>query len=377
MASAAATKAPKVLKLLDPTTVVTSGKVRFPSIKGKDIQGKLRFPNSKAAIEYRARESNRLVKALQKLTHGKNIFVYNNFRTNQVVYSFSRSLNYNNVLSQLKYHGKKTIPASLRKDMWTPYFSIHFPTPSLGLQAYKLLREFSMRRQLEPPAEMITHSEESLARKRPRDLLEAKEWDEKHSHRKGHVMMKKDRARVLMDQKATSVADVAAVLSLIEQHEAKQKENETDGVQSPGKLSNKARRRVIRAQRQQEKHEQVVRERIAELERDMSSETTGVKIDIEGENRDYNVQDGQINLLWIDLQDAQYAKSWPDSVKHGELAQTNEHIIGATIKGLEKSLVVPATQELPSTSTSQDADSPQQALPTPAKKKGLGGLKFW
>lgn len=91
-AANAVTKAPKTFKLLDPTTLATSRAVQFPLSDGKTIQGKVRFPNSRAAQHYRIQESVRLKKALQHLTHGKNIFVYNNLRTNQVIYSLSRTL---------------------------------------------------------------------------------------------------------------------------------------------------------------------------------------------------------------------------------------------------------------------------------------------
>src|SRR5205809_892292 len=82
----------RTIQRLDPTTLVTKPIVRFPSPNGKKIQGAGRFPNSRAALTYREQESARRKKALQHLTHGKNIFVYNHLRTNQVIYSLSRSL---------------------------------------------------------------------------------------------------------------------------------------------------------------------------------------------------------------------------------------------------------------------------------------------
>lgn len=92
-AANAAKEAPrKTLQLLDPTTLSSAHAVRYPSAKGKVIQGKYRFPNSNAAQNFREQETARYRKALQHLTHGRNIFVYNNLRTNQVVYSLSRNL---------------------------------------------------------------------------------------------------------------------------------------------------------------------------------------------------------------------------------------------------------------------------------------------
>ncbi|KAM5463905.1 hypothetical protein MauCBS54593_007350 [Microsporum audouinii] len=373
MASAKTAAVSKTVRLLDPTTAVTLPAVRFPGTNGKVIQGKVRFPNSQAAKNFGRQESARLKKALQHITHGKNIFAYSNFRTNQVVYSLSRSLDSQNVLSQLLYHGKKTVPAGLRKDMWVPYFSIHFHTPSLGLEAYKLLREFSLRRQLEPPTKLITNSKESLEKKRPQDLAEAKKWDQTWNPRIGQIMMKKDRARVLMDQKATSVADAAAVLTIQAKREQKQHEQEENegekGEPQEKKLSHKARRRVIRAQKRQQAHEELVRKRINELEKSMSNRGIQAKVDMEGELADYKVEEGAVKLLWTDLQDAQYACSWPDIVQHGELEPNREHIIGNALK-LDK-------EEHLSSSLEETLIENDASTSAPAEEPTKKGLRFW
>ncbi|EEP80097.1 predicted protein [Uncinocarpus reesii 1704] len=384
-AANAATKAPRTLQLLDPTTLATSRAVRFPSTDGIPIQGQVRFPNSRAAKNFRERESAKLKRALQSLTHGKNIFAYNNLRTNQVVYSLSRTLERENVLSQLIYHGKKTVPATVRKDMWIPYFSIHFPAPSLGLQAYKLLREFSVQRQLSPPQESIINSEETLARKRPRDPLEAKKWDEIWKPRIGQFMMKKDRARVLMDQKATSVADVAAVLAIQQKAEEKAeeeveeegKEEEKKTGDEKTKISHRARKRLVRARRKEKALEESVRQRIAKLERALSRKGIQAKIDENGELEDHKVAEGEVKILWTDLQDAQNAEEWPESVRHGELEPTREHIIGSKLKAQE---LQPAAQSQPVSSeagsTTEGHPGAQEQTEEPAKK-GLNRLKFW
>lgn len=84
----------KTLKrtLLDPTLTKTLKSVRYPITNGKPIQGKLRHPMSQAAKNWRRAESERLKRALQSLTHGRDIFAYRHMRTNQVVYSLSRTL---------------------------------------------------------------------------------------------------------------------------------------------------------------------------------------------------------------------------------------------------------------------------------------------
>lgn len=91
--SPSASKAKPFQKILDSTRLGTWNVVRRPPIENQTvIQGKPREQNSNAFEEHQEREGVRLRKALKALTHGKNIFVYHNIRTNQVVYSLTRYL---------------------------------------------------------------------------------------------------------------------------------------------------------------------------------------------------------------------------------------------------------------------------------------------
>lgn len=224
----------------------------------------------------------------------------------------------NNVLRQLVYHGKKTVPAELRPDMWAPHYSVHFGDARLGLRAYRLLREFSMQRQLAPPPELITVTEEYLAARRPREPVEAEEYDKKNRKRIGQFMHKRERAKVLMNQKATSIADVAAVLS-IQDEEIKngllEKEYER------GYLGPAARRRRREARLREQKIAEAHAARVATMEKSLEAHITD-QIDR------YPQQPDQIKILWQDVHDANYAESWPDRVEHGELAARRGFIMG-------------------------------------------------
>ncbi|KAK4997834.1 hypothetical protein LTR66_002821 [Elasticomyces elasticus] len=129
--------------------------------------------------------------------HGKNIFVYSNVRTNQVIYSLDKTLNNHAALQQLPFAGKKTIPSHIRKDMWRPFLTVSFPHPAQGLAAYRKLREY-------------------------RKLHEVM-WDSHNPHLTyassdpKKMPSKKDRSKLIMDQKANTVADLAAVLQTHEQ----------------------------------------------------------------------------------------------------------------------------------------------------------------
>jgi len=93
MASTSSSITKPFQKILDPTKIGTWNVVRRPPVENHSvIQGKTREQNSNAFKTHQAKEGVRLRKALNALTHGKNIFVYHNIRTNQVVYSLTRYL---------------------------------------------------------------------------------------------------------------------------------------------------------------------------------------------------------------------------------------------------------------------------------------------
>ncbi|KAE8325580.1 transcriptional regulation of mitochondrial recombination-domain-containing protein [Aspergillus sergii] len=319
MASQSVTK--PFQKILDPTKIGTWNVVRRPPIENHSvIQGKAREQNSNAFKTHQWKEGVRLRKAINAITHGKNIFVYHNIRTNQVVYSLTRYLEKNNVLRQLVYHGKKTVPATLRKDMWVPYYSVHFNEPKVGLRAYHLLREFAMQRQLSPPREMITISERFLDQKRPKDPEGAKKFDEKYADKVGWLMEKKHRARALMDQKATSVADVSAVLSIQEEEIAN---GFADGKR--GYLTRTARRRRREARAKEEAKAAEQAERVAELEKTLSTAEVDYKVQ-EPESTN-GVEGNGVKILWTDIHDARLAEAWPERVRHGELDLSRDHVM--------------------------------------------------
>jgi hypothetical protein len=284
------------------------------------------------------------------------------------------------------YHGKKTVPATLRKDMWTPYFSMHFPSPTTGLEAYRLLREFSIRRQLSPPTDIITNSDANLSRKRPKDPLEAEKWDKEWKPRMGQIMQKKLRARILMDQKATSVADVAAVLTI---QEEKAEKAAAQGGEAAGKkqrkLSHRARKRIARARRLQQQHEKKIRERIRCIEHDLSSKNIKVKITNKGQLERKDLSEKDVKILWTDIQDAQYAESWPKGVIHGKLSPVRGHIIGkqfrhdmskqaADMEGNADAQSVPKKVD---SIAEASVEKEQQEEDKATSKTVLSRLKFW
>ena len=299
--------------------------------------------------------------------------------------------------------------------MWVPYFSVHFSPydAQRGLDAYRLLRQFSLKRQLSPPPEMITHTEETIERYKPRDPNELEEWEKTWKPRIGQIMQKKERARILMDQKATSVADLAAVLSIVNKtrNEAISKERwearikalkkkeaaslivrRTPDVEpaEESKLSIKARKRLRRQRAREQLHKEEVAKKIAILEKEISRrEHVDVEIGLVPELTGAKIGGGQVRILWKDVQYAQYARSWPGFAVHEELEHSKEHFFTHRLKSQR-----PVVEETDSAFEEADAaleeadagagsaESSESAKPEAVeseekKKLGVEKLKFW
>lgn len=188
------------------------------------------------------------------------------------------------VLKQMLFHGKKTVPEAVRRDMWTPYFSVHFPEnsagASVGLEAFKSLRELSTQRQLSPDRSLLTATQNDVDVAKSKlggplavyRLEQSDNWREKRIlevklPKAGELLPKKLRAKRLMDQKATSVADVAFVLDRISSGPGplqKMIALEIDRVARHKERSKRSRTRVNTAARELSKKETKI-ESVAQL----------------------------------------------------------------------------------------------------------------
>jgi hypothetical protein len=162
---------------------------------------------------------------------------------------------------------------------------------------------------------MITVTKEYLDSKRPADPRDHEEWDNHNMGRLGQIMKKKERAQVLMNQKATSIADLAFVL---------QKHTEDITVGLPGFSKSgyktlKARKRRRAALAAEAK---LAEERAAQI----SSLEEQLQVEISPDHS--KPAPNTVKILWQDVFDAQHAKSWPDFITHGQLRWTRNHIIG-------------------------------------------------
>ncbi|EMC97969.1 hypothetical protein BAUCODRAFT_31979 [Baudoinia panamericana UAMH 10762] len=146
--------------------------------------------------------------------HGRNIYAYCHVRTNQVVYSLSQTLNSNATIKQLPDTGANNTPNTTRKDLWKPLYTLTVPSSAQGLSTFRQLREYRKLHELnwEPP----------LSLSEPYSDAEIYEMKQKLAERGGNKKesvydiikrrKQRQRERIVMDQKANSVADVAAIL---------------------------------------------------------------------------------------------------------------------------------------------------------------------
>ncbi|KAL8752435.1 MAG: hypothetical protein Q9199_005746 [Rusavskia elegans] len=281
--------------------------------------------------------------------HGTQIFVYNNIRTNQIIYSLTRSLHNHTSLKQLPFLGKKSVPSHLRKDLWQPLCLISFPRPSQGLVAYRRLREFRRLHETSYPLSLITQTE---------------------GPHKGQLHSTKKRGKILMDQKANSVADLAAVLLRAEEKLPKTMEEEPEI--DPGKEAEErekmaekreeakkawmekveARRRdrgsyvnpqkLLQLWKEKEVNRQATGEKFNEEMQRKKEEGPQLKIEAKAKRAEWirrmqkagkktvMRKDPQpheepgvegVKISWANLLDAEFAEQWPEAVVHDGLSR--------------------------------------------------------
>ena len=163
------------------------------------------------------------------------------------------------------------MPSVLRKDIWLPFALVEFPSALQGLNAFRKLREFRRLHETNYPLEIITVKEGEHA---------------------GSLMKTKDRGKVLMNQKANSVADLAAVL-----------------LQDAEGPTEKSAAHKARSKRYWDR---VNRQKIAAGK---SPTQKKPKLSLAP------VVD-EVKIRWADIMDAHYAEKWPQTVVHDNLERS-------------------------------------------------------
>ncbi|KAI1378309.1 transcriptional regulation of mitochondrial recombination-domain-containing protein [Hypoxylon crocopeplum] len=187
--------------------------------------------------------------------HGEKIWVFTHFLQGMTVYTHNPVMKANKALRQIPFNGKKLKPSKLRKDYWRRMAMIQFPEGfgDVGRSVYQRLRECKKYHELS--------------------------WgDDMFFGKDGTPLTKFERGKKINDQKANTVADMAAVL----------------GGRGKGNKIN----RIVHAD-------------IDEL----------VEVDV-GDERALKVVDKgipglmQCEIWWENYEDRKYARRWPDNVTH-------------------------------------------------------------
>lgn len=130
----------------------------------------------------------------------RQVFVYCHFRTNQTLYSLNDRVLRGSHLQQLPFAGKKTLPSKLRKDVWRPLAVVTLPFEKQAQDAYLKLLDFKKLHE--------------LYWKENKDWGALPEEKQKKLQDKNRMPSKKERAKIIMDQKANSIAAIAKAIEL-------------------------------------------------------------------------------------------------------------------------------------------------------------------
>ena len=108
------------------------------------------------------------------------------------------------MLKQLTFYGKQTQASHIRKDLWQPFAAVTCPNPQFGMNVYQRLREYRHVRDyswtFRPTPEDVEEKLEKAV-----ETGEIPKFDNR-------LPTLKERAKLLMDQKASSIADLADVI---------------------------------------------------------------------------------------------------------------------------------------------------------------------
>ncbi|TKA29278.1 hypothetical protein B0A50_03788 [Salinomyces thailandicus] len=152
--------------------------------------------------------------------HGRYIYAYCHVRTNQVVYSLTRTLRATGAkaaLKQLPDLGANNTDKQLRKDLWRPLYTVCLPQNGerQGLAAFRKLREYRKLHELNwTPSPSLTKPFTEAEVEEMKNRLGNKGGSKKENVYDIIKRVKRHmRVREVQDQKANSIADLAAVLS--------------------------------------------------------------------------------------------------------------------------------------------------------------------
>ncbi|KAI0145940.1 transcriptional regulation of mitochondrial recombination-domain-containing protein [Hypoxylon sp. NC0597] len=201
--------------------------------------------------------------------HGEKIWILNHFLDGMTVYSHSPVVKAKKSLRQLPFNGKKLKPRKFRKDYWRPLAMIQFPEGygEVGRSVFQRLREC-------------------------KTLHELAWGDDMFYAEDGKPLTKHERGKKLNDQKANTIADMAAILG----GTGKGNKIWMPVTEDPKELANLA----------------------ADDEKNVKEDKQGVKALVKAE------------VWWVNDQDRNFAESWPSNISHHRFDEAALKAFGIT-----------------------------------------------
>ncbi|OTA66648.1 hypothetical protein K449DRAFT_430961 [Hypoxylon sp. EC38] len=216
----------------------------------------IRFSHSNKKAEKIAEKRRKELERSQfQEHHGEKIWILNHFLDGMTVYSHSPIIKAKKSLRQIPFNGKKLKPRKFRKDYWRPLAMIQFPEGygEVGRSVFQRLREC-------------------------KTLHELAWGDDMFYAEDGKPLSKHERGKRLNDQKANTIADMAAVLG----GTGKGNKIWMPMTENPEELANLA----------------------ADDEKNVKEDKQGVKALL------------KTQVWWLNDQDRNFAESWPSNVSH-------------------------------------------------------------
>ncbi|TID18205.1 hypothetical protein E6O75_ATG06281 [Venturia nashicola] len=136
--------------------------------------------------------------------HGKTIWLFSHIKTHQVLCSLSQYPEEKKMLKQLTFYGKQTQAQEIRRDLFRPFAAVYTPSPEFGMNVYQKLREYRHVRDYQWTFRPTTKEIEETVKK----AIE----EERMPKFDNRLPTLKERAKLLMDQKAATIADLCHIL---------------------------------------------------------------------------------------------------------------------------------------------------------------------
>ncbi|KAI2642904.1 transcriptional regulation of mitochondrial recombination-domain-containing protein [Xylaria nigripes] len=238
------------------------------TIGGPFSRTSIRFTQTAVSKKQKEKQEDELFKPDRPDRYEK-IFVFNHFLDGMTAYSFEPAMKAMHALKQLPFSGKHSKPSKVRKDYWRLLAIIQFGEEHklVSRSAYQLLRECKK--------------------------MHMYDWDDSLLFGENKRMLKiQERARRINDQRANTIADIAAILGGLGKGNKMWVKNNVQGADEG------AAKEDVEGE--------------GATKKDVEGEVEQVKAKVVDEINELN----PATIFWANIDDRHYAIRWSKNVKH-------------------------------------------------------------